>query len=147
MFLSQEIDIKLCQRYTKYYILEIWYRNQSYKQIIFSKYATNLKNDNNSEVPKQLRYTSIIIRIHYLFIFYRYNWKYDWNVCITWLTFPPMAVKYQCHAIHTETRGHIDPTDYEMKTKLLFWNKVFTYVFCCKLYPCQNQSELDHRNI
>ena len=60
-------------------------------------------------------------------------------VFITWLTFPPMAVKYQCHAIH--------PTDYEMKTKLLFWNKVFTYVFCCKLYPCQNQSELDHRNI
>ena len=38
MFLSQEIDIKLCQNLHK-----IWYKILSFKQIIFSKYATNLK--------------------------------------------------------------------------------------------------------
>ena len=43
MFLSQEIDIKLCQNYTKTYIYEIWYKISSIKQIIFNKYATNLK--------------------------------------------------------------------------------------------------------
>ena len=43
MFLFQEIEIKLCQSYTKTYIYEIWYKNLSFEQIIFSKYATNLK--------------------------------------------------------------------------------------------------------
>ena len=43
MFLTREIDIKLCQIYTKTYIYEIWYKNLSFKQIIFSKYATKLK--------------------------------------------------------------------------------------------------------
>ena len=41
MFLSQEIDVKLCQIYTTIHIYI--YRNSRYKQIIFSKYATNLK--------------------------------------------------------------------------------------------------------
>ena len=39
MFLSREIDIKLCQNYTKSYIYQI----RSIKQTIFNKYATNLK--------------------------------------------------------------------------------------------------------
>ena len=43
MFLSKEIDIKLCQNYTKTYIYEILYEVRSIKQIIFNKYATNLK--------------------------------------------------------------------------------------------------------
>ena len=41
MFLSREIDIKLCQNYTKTYMY--LYNSCSIKQIIFSKYATNLK--------------------------------------------------------------------------------------------------------
>ena len=36
-------DIKLCQNYMKIHIYTILYRNSRFKQIIFSKYATNLK--------------------------------------------------------------------------------------------------------
>ena len=43
MFLSREIDIKLCQNYTKTYIYQILYKIRSIKQIIFNNYATNLK--------------------------------------------------------------------------------------------------------
>ena len=43
MFLSREIDIKQCQNYTKTHIFEIKYQILSFKQIIFSKCATNLK--------------------------------------------------------------------------------------------------------
>ena len=43
MFLSWEIDIKLCQICTKIFIFDILYKNHRFKQIIFSKYATNLK--------------------------------------------------------------------------------------------------------
>jgi len=43
MFLSREIDIKLSQNYNNTYLHKIWYGNLSFKQIIFSKYATNLK--------------------------------------------------------------------------------------------------------
>ena len=41
MFLFRGIDIKLCQIYTK--IHTILYKSSRFKQIIFSKYATNLK--------------------------------------------------------------------------------------------------------
>ena len=43
MFLSREIDIKLCQNYTKTYIYQISYKSCSIKQTIFNNYATNLK--------------------------------------------------------------------------------------------------------
>ena len=43
MFLSREIEIKLCQNYTKSYIYQILYKIRSIKQTIFNKYATNLK--------------------------------------------------------------------------------------------------------
>ena len=39
MFLSREIDIKLCQNYTN----QILYKSCSIKQTIFNNYATNLK--------------------------------------------------------------------------------------------------------
>ena len=42
-FLSREIDIKLCQFYTKIHIYTISCRNSRFKQLIFSIYATNLK--------------------------------------------------------------------------------------------------------
>ena len=43
MFLSREIEIKLCQNYTKTFIYQILYKIRSIKQTIFNKYATNLK--------------------------------------------------------------------------------------------------------
>ena len=61
MFLSREIDIKLCQNYTKTYIHEILYKIRTVKQIIFSKYATNLKNYDIPEEPEKLRFVPIII--------------------------------------------------------------------------------------
>ena len=36
MFLSREIDIKLCQNYTKTYVYEMSYKIHSIKQIIFN---------------------------------------------------------------------------------------------------------------
>ena len=42
MFLSREINIKLCQNYTKSCIYQISYKIRSIKQTIFKKYATNL---------------------------------------------------------------------------------------------------------
>ena len=41
MVLSREIDIKLCQIYTKIHIKAILYKSCSIKQIIFNKYTTN----------------------------------------------------------------------------------------------------------
>ena len=43
VFLSRDIDIKLCQIYTKMHIYAILYKSFSVKQIIIHKYATNLK--------------------------------------------------------------------------------------------------------
>ena len=45
MFLSREIDIKLCQIDTKIHLYAIVYKSCSIKQIIFNKYETNLKKD------------------------------------------------------------------------------------------------------
>ena len=43
MFLSRENYIKRCQICKKIHIYTIFYKNSRFKQIIFSKYATNLK--------------------------------------------------------------------------------------------------------
>ena len=74
------------------YTYEMWYINQSFKQITCSKYASNLKNYYNPEEPKHLRYTSIIIWIFFFSFLNSYNWYYNWNVWITWPELPPMAV-------------------------------------------------------
>jgi len=47
MFLSREIDIKLCQNYTKTYICKILYKIRSIKQVIFNK-------SENNDVPEEL---------------------------------------------------------------------------------------------
>ena len=43
MSLFREIDMKLCKDYTKTYKRKILYKIPNIKQIIFNKYATNLK--------------------------------------------------------------------------------------------------------
>ena len=60
MFLSRENDIKLCQNYTKIHIYTILYTSSRFKQIIFSKYATNLKTSMSQE-PEYLRFALFII--------------------------------------------------------------------------------------
>ena len=63
MFLSPEIDIKLCQHYTKMYICKILYKIHSIEQIIFNKYAANLK---TTVSQRTLRNSSLLL---FLFIF------------------------------------------------------------------------------
>ena len=41
--MSREIDIKLCRNYKKIHIYSILYKSSRFKQIIFNKYAKNLK--------------------------------------------------------------------------------------------------------
>ena len=55
MFLSREIDTKLCQPYPKTYLYDMWYKNQNFKQIIFSKKRNESKNYDNLKEPKQVR--------------------------------------------------------------------------------------------
>ena len=54
MFLSQEIDIKLCQIDTKIYIYKTDHTQQIHNQT---------ENKDISEKPKKLKFTPIIIRI------------------------------------------------------------------------------------
>jgi len=56
MFLSQEIDIKLCQCFTKTDIYEMWYSNQSLKQI-----CNKSDNKDSLEESQPLRNDSNII--------------------------------------------------------------------------------------
>ena len=58
MFLSKEIDIKLCQTYTETYICKILYKICRIKQIIFNKYATNLK---TTKSQRSLRNSSLLL--------------------------------------------------------------------------------------
>ena len=48
MFLSREIDIRLCQNDTKTYIYKIWYKILSFKQII-QQIGNQSENYNNPE--------------------------------------------------------------------------------------------------
>ena len=61
MFLSREIDLKLCQIYSKTYVCKIWYKILSCKQIIFSKYRNQSENFDIPEEPEKLRFAPIII--------------------------------------------------------------------------------------
>ena len=59
MFLSRDIDIKLCQNYAKTFICNnIVYKICNIKQIIFNKYATNLK---TTISQRSLRNSSLLL--------------------------------------------------------------------------------------
>ena len=61
MFLFRGFDIKLCQIYTKIHKHAILYKSCRFKQIIFSKYASNLQNEYIPQEPENLRFASLII--------------------------------------------------------------------------------------
>ena len=71
MLLSQEINIKLYQNYTKTYICKISYEIRSIRQIIFNKYATNLKKNDIPEEPEKLKFAAYLNLI--IFHFNRWN--------------------------------------------------------------------------
>ena len=52
MFLSREINKKLCQSYTKTYIYEIWYKNLSFKTDDIQQIRNQSENYDNPEEPE-----------------------------------------------------------------------------------------------
>ena len=70
MFLSREIDIKLCQIYTKIHIYAILYESCSIKQIKFNKYSTNLK---KTISHRSLRISGLLILYFLKFLFWTFN--------------------------------------------------------------------------
>ena len=69
MFLSRKIDIKLCQNYSKMYM--ILHKICSNKQIIFNKYTANLK---TTISKKSLRNSSLLLL---LFVFNNFSFLID----------------------------------------------------------------------
>ena len=81
MFLSREIEIKLCQNYTKTYIYEI-------KQTIFNKYATIMKITIIPQEPENLRFVPVIF---FYFLFCIFNIDIIDNI-ITYSLYSPYYV-------------------------------------------------------
>ena len=71
LILSREIDIKLCQNYTKTGICQILYKSCSFKQIIFNNYATILKTILSH---RSLRISGLLI-LYFLFCITQPIWK------------------------------------------------------------------------
>ena len=69
MFLSREIDIKLCQIYTKIHIYAILYKSCNIKQIIFNK-RNQSENDDIPQKPENLRFAPVIIIIDNIITYY-----------------------------------------------------------------------------
>ena len=73
MILSGEIDLQLCQIYTKINIYTILYKSSGFNKIKFSKYATNLK---TMISQRKLIVTLVYSNSNFIFvisIFYRFN--------------------------------------------------------------------------
>ena len=69
MFLSREFDLKLCQIYTKIHIYAILYKSSIIKQIIFHKYETNLKtNDDIPQKSENLRFAPESFNFYFAFL-------------------------------------------------------------------------------
>ena len=70
---SREIDLQLCQIYTKINIYTILYKSSGFKKIKFRKYATNLKTIISQ---RKLIVTYVYSNSNFIFvisIFYRFN--------------------------------------------------------------------------
>ena len=83
MFLSREIEIKLCEIYTKIYIYTILYKNSRFKRIIFSKYITNLE---TTISPRSLRNLGL-----FLFLFEFNNFSFFLDIIDNCMAPPPSA--------------------------------------------------------
>ena len=81
MFLSREMDLKLCQIYMKIYA--ILYKSCRFKQLIFSKYKTNLK--------KTISYKNL--RISGLLLLY-FHFSFFIDIIDNIITFNPYSPYY-----------------------------------------------------
>ena len=95
MFLSREIDIKLCWNYTNIYICKFLYKICSIKQIIFNKYAINLKTIISQ---RSLRNSSVL---QLLFEFNNFSFLIDIinNIIFTFGTCHLNCNQWQCSII------------------------------------------------
>ena len=99
MFLSREIDIKLCQNYTKTNIYQISYKKCNIKQTLFNNYATNLKTT--------ISHRSLRISDMYNMICTIDNTiTYSLSSPYTSPERPPIAVQYCCHMYHVTSILH-----------------------------------------
>ena len=97
MFLSREIDIKLCQIYTKTFICKILYNICIIKQIIFNKHATNLK---TTIYRRNLRTSGLLILV---FEFNNFSFLKDIidNIIYTSGSLDQNSSQWQCSIIVT----------------------------------------------
>ena len=98
MFLSREMDLKLCQIYMKIYA--ILYKSCRFKQLIFSKYKTNLK---KTISYKNLRISGLLLLyFHFSFFIDIIDNIITFNpysrVTSPWVL-QPMTVQHAGHAI------------------------------------------------
>ena len=61
MFLSPELDINLCQNYTKTNICKIWYKIRSNKTNHIQQIRNQSENNDIPEEPEKLEFDPIII--------------------------------------------------------------------------------------
>jgi len=115
MFLSREI-VTMCQNYTKHtYVCKILYKIRSIKQIIFSKYGTNLK---TTISQRSLRNSSLILLLlelnNFSFLIdlinniiyasgtgHRNTNQWQCSIIVTCLTYQNTALPRSGHVIRT----------------------------------------------
>jgi len=86
MFLSREIDIKLCQNYTKTDIGPILYKSYSIKQIISINYATNLK---RTISLRSLRISDLL-----MLSFFNFNFSFSIDIIDNIIAYSPCKPYY-----------------------------------------------------
>ena len=100
MFLSREVDIKLCQNYTKSYIYQISYKIRIIKQTIFNKYATNLK---TTISYRSLRISDLLLLKIVIFYFALFIGIIDNS--ITYSLYSVQSPKSQYYVTKTSSNG------------------------------------------
>ena len=107
--------------YTKIGIYQILYKISRFKQIIFSKYATNLKTTISQRSLNNLDFFLLLFGFNDLKdLIHKYN---TWTR--TWPELPPMAVNYCCHV--SPSLSHDQYTDLPLvgpKLLRLLWDIV-----------------------
>ena len=119
MFLSREIDIKLCQNDTETYVCKILYKIRNIEQIIFNKYTTNLK---TSISQRSLRNSSLLLL---LFEFDNFSFLIDIidNIIYASETWLQNSNQWQCSIIVTWLRLY-----YVTSILHCHWREFWTYI-------------------
>ena len=103
MFLSREIDIKLCQNYTKTYTYEILFKSfrlqYENETDLIQQIRNKFENYYIPQEPKNLRFAPVIIFNFYFAFLIDIIENIITYVCVVRITspeLPTMAVQYRC---------------------------------------------------